>query len=65
MADPNDLVTLTEAGRIAGVDRRTIERWCAEGRLQRIEIGGHPFVSRAELAQTPRRRPGRHPKAAQ
>ena len=61
-ADSADLLTLTEAGRAAGVDRRTIARWIVEGRLQRIEIGGRPFVSRRQLMRTPRRRPGRKPK---
>ena len=61
-ADSTDLLTLTQAGRVAGVDRRTVARWIVEGRLQRIEIGGRPFVSRAQLLRTPRRRPGRKPK---
>ena len=60
--DRADLVTLTEGGDIAGIDRRTVARWIAEGRLQRFEIGGRPFVSRKQLMRTPRRPAGRRPK---
>ena len=57
MAQIDDLVTEIEAARIAGVTRVTIFRWLRDGKLDRVEIAGRPFIKRSQVeTMKPRRR---------
>ena len=50
-ADP-DLISPSEAAAILGVRRRTVERWCSEGRLPAIKHGFRWWIRREELQST-------------
>ena len=45
----NDLITPAEAARMRGVTRSAITDLMRRGRLRIIEVGGRPFLSRAEV----------------
>lgn len=44
MKRPNDLITITEAASLRGVDTSTVRRWVLSGRLQ-----GYPINTRLTL----------------
>jgi len=53
----DDLITELEAARIADVSRVTIFRWLRDGKLEKVVIGGRPFVRRSQVEKMrPRRR---------
>ena len=49
--DP-DLISPSEAAAILGVRRRTVERWCSEGRLPAFKQGFRWWIRREELQST-------------
>jgi predicted site-specific integrase-resolvase len=59
MADSKDLISLDEAGKIAGVSRISIWRWVRDGRLKGHRIADRVFVSRRELERFSARRKAR------
>lgn len=46
---PSDLITPAEAARIRGVSRAAIADLIKRGRLRPHEVGGRPFLSKAEV----------------
>jgi predicted site-specific integrase-resolvase len=57
----DDLITQLEAARLAGVSRVTIWAWLRDGKLDRVVVGGRPFVlrSQVERLRSQRRREGK------
>lgn len=53
-AKTSDLITHTEAGRIAGVSRIAVWKWRKAGKLKSYVIGSRAFVSRREVEQLAR-----------
>ena len=48
---PTDLIKITEAAKTVDVNRATIFRWIAQGRLRSWQLGGQRRVSRGELLE--------------
>ena len=42
--DPSKLITRAEAGELAGVDPKTVDRWANEGLVTRYKLGGFQWV---------------------
>ena len=59
-----DLITPAEAARLRGVTRSAITDLVKRGRLQSVEVGGRPFLSRAEVERFTPEITGRPPKSA-
>jgi excisionase family DNA binding protein len=59
-----DLITPAEAARLRGVTRSAITDLVKRGRLQSVEVGGRPFLSRAEVERFTPKITGRPPKSA-
>jgi excisionase family DNA binding protein len=59
-----DLITQAEAARLRGVTRSAITDLVKRGRLQSVEVGGRPFLSRAEVERFAPKITGRPPKSA-
>ena len=47
--ETDDLVTLRTAARLVGVSRTTVYSWLRDRKIDRIEIGGHPFVRGSQI----------------
>jgi hypothetical protein len=59
---PNDLMRQVNAARLRGVSPAAIAELISRGRLKTYNIDGVPYVSRRELLQLERQRPGPKPK---
>jgi excisionase family DNA binding protein len=59
-----DLITPAEAARLRGVTRSAITDLVKRGRLQSVEVGGRPFLSRAEVERFTPKITGRPTKSA-
>jgi excisionase family DNA binding protein len=57
--NPLDWISQTKAAKLRGVSRQAIWKLVTKGRLKSIEIGGHRFVSLADVESFRRGRPGR------
>lgn len=47
----SDWISQSEAGRLRGVTRQAIAKLVKKGRLKVLVLGGHTFVSKAEIAR--------------
>jgi len=56
---PADWISQAEAAQLRGVSRQAIAKLVRKGRLKSIVIGGHTFVSRADVLSFQRRAAGR------
>jgi hypothetical protein len=59
--DPLEWITQADAARLRKVSRQAIGRLIESGRLHTLQIGGRPFVNRAEIL-TFKRLPAGRPK---
>jgi excisionase family DNA binding protein len=57
--NPLDWISQTKAAKLRGVSRQAIWKLVTKGRIKSIEIGGHRFVSLADVESFRRGRPGR------
>ena len=48
--DLSDWISQSEAARLRGVTRQAIAKLVKKGRLKILVLGGHTFVSKAEVA---------------
>jgi len=46
----DDLISQAEAARMRSTTRQAISKLVQQGRLTTYSVGGHPFVSREEVA---------------
>lgn len=49
--DVDDLISMREAAKIAGVSHVTIWRWIQSGKLEGVRIAGHLLVERSKVAK--------------
>jgi len=57
--NPLDWISQTKAAKLRGVSRQAIWKLVTKGRIKSVEIGGHRFVSLADVESFRRGRPGR------
>jgi excisionase family DNA binding protein len=62
--DPKDLISQAEAAKLRGVSRASINELVTRGRLKTVEIGGKPFLYRAEVKAFEPDKGGRPPKSS-
>ncbi len=60
--DPKDLISQAEAAKLRGVSRASINELVTRGRLKTVEIGGKPYLYRAEVKAFEPDKGGRPPK---
>ncbi len=60
--DPDDWISMAEAGRLRGVSRQAIALLVKKGRLSALKIGGRPLVRRKEVEEFKPDPAGRPPK---
>lgn len=58
----DELITPAEAARLRGVTRSAITDLMKRGRLETVEIGGRPFLRRADVERFAPEITGRPPK---
>jgi hypothetical protein len=46
----DDLIRMAEAAKVLGIERETAYRYAADGKFPVVEIAGHKFVRRSDLA---------------
>lgn len=56
---PDDLIPVSQAAELRGIGRTGIHDLINRGRLQAYDVFGRKFVSRAEVVNFQKRKPGR------
>ena len=62
--DPKDLISQADAAKLRGVSRASINELVTRGRLKTVEIGGKPYLYRAEVEAFEPDKGGRPPKSS-
>jgi excisionase family DNA binding protein len=62
--NPADLISQAEAAELRGVSRASINELVKRGRLKYVEVGGKPYLYRAEVLSFEPDKGGRPPNAS-